>query len=95
MNLCICIRSIVDYENMKKGIEKTNKELKYLEKESTIIIDWKDLNEAYIQFKKHFGEKPFADIINNSKKTLTLKMHQELSVYKTLELKNNNKNKIL
>ena len=28
MTLCICIRSIVDYENMKKGIEKTNKELK-------------------------------------------------------------------
>jgi hypothetical protein len=96
MTLCICIRSIVDYENMKKGIEKTNKELKnILEKESTIIIDWKDLNEAYIQFKTHFVEKPFADIINNNKKTLTLKMHQELSVYKTLELKNNNKNKIL
>ena len=96
MTLCICIRSIVDYENMKKGIEKTNKELKnILEKESTIIIDWKDLNEAYIQFKKHFAEKPFGDIIQNSKKTLTLKMHQELSVYKTLELKNNNKNKIL
>ena len=45
----------------------------------------------HIQFKKHFGEKHLL-ILLIIVKTLTLKMHQELSVYKTLELKNNNKN---
>ena len=48
MSLCICIRDCDDFRDMKNGIEKTNKELKFiLEKDDTIIIDWKDLNQAY------------------------------------------------
>jgi hypothetical protein len=95
-SLCICIRNIDDFENMKKQIEKTNKELKsILEKDDTIIIDWFDLNQAFHQFKMYFSYKSFNTIINSNKGTLCLKMHQHLSVLKTLRMKKCNKKNIL
>lgn len=89
MTLCICIRNIPDFLIMKSGIEVSNKELKfYIDKDDTIIIDWNDLNQAYHQFKLIFNN-PITDIIKSNKKPLCLKMHQHLSVIKTLNLKNN------
>ena len=94
MSLCICIRNRIDFETMKKNIEKTNHQLKsLLEKEETIIIDWNDLDQAYHQFKIYFGQTPLEKIINSNKPTLILKMHQRLSVLKTLRMKNNSENK--
>jgi hypothetical protein len=96
MTLCICIRNNPDFQNMKKGIEETSKQLKkILEKEDTIIIDWDDLNQAYHQFKMYFGNKSLDNIINSKKETLCLKMHQDLGVFKTLEMKRNKSKKIL
>ena len=96
MSLCICIRSEDNFQKMKSGIEKTNKELKtFLEKEDTIVINWCDLNQAYHQFKKYFGNKSLNSIINLNQKTLCLKMHQHLGVMKTLRLKKCEKKKIL
>ena len=81
---------------MKKGIEKTNKQLKLiLEKKDTIIIDWDDLNQAYCQFKMYFVNKSLDSIIHSDKNTLCLKMHQHLGVIKTLKMKSEKKNKIL
>ncbi len=92
--LCICVRNMDDFENMKKNIEKSNEQLKLLlEKEDTIIIDWNDLNQAYHQFKMFYGEIQLDNIINSNKSTLCLKMHQHLSVLKTLRMKNNEKKK--
>lgn len=91
MSLCICIRDCNDFEHMKNGIESTNKELKaLLEKDDTIIIDWNDLNQAFHQFKKCF-RAPLDKIID-SKNILSLKMHQQLGVFKTLRLKTFKKN---
>ena len=96
MTLCICIRYNDDFQIMKKCIEDTNKQLKLvLEKEDTIIIDWNDLNQAYHQFKIIFGKKNLDSIINSNKKTLCFKMHQNLSVIKTLNMKALGKKKIL
>ena len=96
MSLCICIRDCDDFRDMKNGIEKTNKELKFiLEKDDTIIIDWNDLNQAYHQFKMNFGDKSLDKIINSSKSTLCLKMHQHLGVLKTIKLKSSGVDKIL
>lgn len=96
MTLCICIRNNEEFENMKKGIEETNKQLKkYIEKEDTIIIDWNDLNQAYNQFKMYFKDKMLNNIINSNKNVLCLKMHQHLGVLKTLRLKKSKKKKIL
>ncbi|ADO67428.1 hypothetical protein crov394 [Cafeteria roenbergensis virus] len=96
MSLCICVRNINDFEIMKKNIEKTNKQLKlFLEKEDTIIIDWNDLNQSYQQFKMVYKNIPLDNIINSNKTTLSLKMHQQLAVFKTIKMKNNDKTKIL
>ena len=96
MSLCMCVRNIIDFETMKKNIEKTNHQLKsLLEKEDTIIIDWYDLNQAYHQFKMFYGQTTIDNIINSNKTTLCLKMHQHLGVLKTLKMKNSEKKKIL
>ena len=96
MSLCICVRYRVDFEFMKKNVEKTNHQLKsLLEKEDTIIIDWDDLNQAYHQFKIFYGKTSIDNIINSNKTTLCLKMHQYLGVLKTLKMKNCEKEKIL
>lgn len=96
MSLCICVRDRVDFEFMKKNVEKTNHQLKsLLEKEDTIIIDWDDLNQAYHQFKIFYGKTSIDNIINSNKTTLCLKMHQYLGVLKTLKMKNCEKKKIL
>ena len=54
MTLCICVKNKEDYVDMKKGIEKTNKELISLLDKDTIVIDWTDLNQAYCAFKSTF-----------------------------------------
>ena len=96
MSLCICIRDNNDFENMKKKIEESNRELKtLLEKEDTTIIDWNDLNQAYKQFKSGYGQIPINDITDSNKTPLCLKMHQQLGVLKTLRMKNGEKKKIL
>ena len=96
MSLCVCVRDRIDFETMKKNVEKSNHQLKsLLEKEDTIIIDWNDLNQAYHQFKIFYRETPIDNIINSNKTTLCLKMHQHLGVLKTLRMKNSEKKKIL
>lgn len=96
MTLCVCVRNASDFKIMKKNIEETNNQLKFLlEKEDTIIIDCNDLNEAYHQFKIFYGQTPIDNIINSDKTTLCLKMHQRLGVLKTLRMKNSKNKTIL
>ena len=75
-------------------MKKTNKELKKILNKS-IIIDWDDLNQAFHQFKLIFNNKNINDIINSNKQTVCLKMHQYFGVLKTLNMKNDNKKRIL
>ena len=73
---------------MKQNVESTSKELKiFLNKEDTIVIDWEDLKQAYFQFKKIYGNRKLDTIIDSDKVPLCLKMHQELSVIKTMKMK--------
>jgi hypothetical protein len=97
LSLCLVIRDIKKFNKMIKKVEKTNHLLlEYVNKNDTILIDWNDLNEAFIQFKKIYKNKPFDDLINSvNKQTLILKIHQELTVYKTLKIKNNNIKEVL
>jgi len=83
---CICIRNLKDFEIMKSRIEKTNKELKTLIS-SAIIIDWNDLYQAFHHFKSQYQSIDIETILGSNKKLLCLKMHQEMSVIKTMELK--------
>ena len=94
MTLCIVIRDIKDFRKMYNNIEKTSSHLQKILKEDTIIIDWNDLDEAFNNFKNIFTNINFKSILGN-KSCLCLKMHQVYSVLKTIQMKNNNKNKIL
>ena len=88
ITLCVCVRSIDDFNDMKRNIEKTNWKYKeILEREDTIVIDWDDLNDAYHQFKLSYGGKSLDMIVGSNKKTLCFKMHQRLGIMKTLRMK--------
>ena len=96
MSLCVCIRKNEDYQAMIKNIEKTNKRQKLLlEKDDTIVIDWNDLNQAYHEFKIIFSATPLKSIIHSNKNTLVLKLHQHLTVQKTLKMKKDKVKNIL
>ena len=91
---CTCTKN---RERLIKKIENSRtKDIKeMLQRKTTIIIDWSDLNEAYHQFKKIYEKKPIKDILNLNKTTLCLRMHQQLGVSKTLRMKNNEVKQIL
>lgn len=96
MSLCICIRNIEQYADMKKNIESTNNDLiELLDREDTIIIDWNDLDEAYHSFKLTFNSIMFDNFIKLEKLMLIPKMHQEYSTNKTIMLKQNGNKQVL
>ena len=97
LSLCLVIRDIKKFNKMIKKVENTNhKLLEYVNKNDTILIDWDDLNEAFIQFKNIYKNKLFDELINNdNKQILILKLHQELTIYKTLKIKNNKIKEVL
>ena len=64
-------------------------------RKDTIVIDWYDLNQAYNTFKIYFNSTPINTILNSNKTPLCLKMHQHISVMKTLRMKDCDKKKIL
>ena len=86
---CICTKDTKRLEKKIQNCEECNDDIKkYLQCDTTIIIDWNDLNQSYHQFKMNFGNKSLDKIINSNKTTLCLKMHQLLGVRKSLRLKN-------
>tara|TARA_Y100001958_G_scaffold50217_1_gene33602 strand:- start:2712 stop:6926 length:4215 start_codon:yes stop_codon:yes gene_type:complete len=96
MSLCICIRNIDDFNTMNDNIESTNHSLKsIINSDDTIIIDWNDLNQAYKQFKYIYASQEFNDILSFNNNPLVLKMHQVLSVHKTIQLKKDGKSSVL
>ena len=88
LHLCLCIRDCERTKEMISRITECNEDLKeILCDKTTIIIDWKDLNEAYYQFKSIFKNISFEELINNNKKPAVFKLHQKLSIFKTMRFK--------
>ena len=83
--LCICTRNKEVFMKKVNRCGDCNEDIqKMILRENTIIIDWNDLNQAYHQFKMFYGERRLDDIINLNKKTLILRMAQELCTWKTI-----------
>ena len=96
MTLCICIRNVDEYIRMKDNIERTNGELRtIIERDDTIVVDWEDLNYSYKIFKENFGCLNFDEVVESQKDIIVLKMHQKLSVMKTMRMKEGGKRRIL
>jgi hypothetical protein len=88
LHLCLCIRDSTRTKEMISRVCKANSDLQeLLEKNTTIIIDWNDLCEAKNQFNICYGNIPIENILNNEKKPILIKMHQEISILKTIKMK--------
>jgi hypothetical protein len=96
MSFCICVKDEEILDSKVKKCNKTSKDIqKYINQKDTIIIDWNHLNEAFHKFKKIYSDKEICDIISNNKIPLILRMGQEYSVLKTIQLNNSGKKDIL
>lgn len=93
---CICTKNKERLMNKIQHSEECNEDIKQkLQTQTTIIIDWNDLNQAYHQYKMYFRNISINNTINLNKNTLCLKMHQYLGVKKTLKMKTGGYKKIL
>jgi hypothetical protein len=89
MNMCIAVKDSPKLYSVIKKSEKTSVRLKeVIEKYNTIVIDWKDLEEAYHHFKKIYGTIQFVQVLSFKKAPLVLRLHQKLTCLKTLRMKN-------
>uniref|UniRef100_A0A6C0HAD5 Uncharacterized protein n=1 Tax=viral metagenome TaxID=1070528 RepID=A0A6C0HAD5_9ZZZZ len=96
LHLCVCVRDSKRTKEMVLRAHEGNEDLKiWLEKKTTIIIDWNDLNEAFHEFKLIYGNTNIEYILKINKKPLLLKLHQRLSVMKTIRMKGQGHKKIL
>lgn len=76
--------------------DKTSKRLKeILETPTTIILDWNNLDQAYRQFKTIYKNINIADLLQNDKPPIILKLHQIYSVNRTYDLLQRNEKDIL
>lgn len=93
---CIVVRSTSQLENKVLNCEKSSYKVKeMIQNESTIIIDWNDLNEAFNQFKRIYANICIKQLFTNFKTPLLFKFHQVLSTQKTLKLKKENEKRVL
>ena len=92
----IVVKSIPELKTKIKNSNKSSgKVRKILEQPDTIMIDWKDLETTFHQFKYVYGSISFKDLIKEKKDPIVLKLHQKLGVYKTMELISKGKKDIL
>ena len=96
LHICLCVRNKQKTLELVKNANKTNKDLKdLLMNKTTIIIDWDDLKESYYKFKQIYNNISINQIINNNKPPLKLKMHQQITVDKTMKIIEKSNNNIL
>ena len=90
---------VKDKKKTDDMINRTNSSSKNLadiyNRDDTIIIDWNDLNDSYHNFNITYTNRHIDTIIKCNKMPLKLKMHQSLSVLKTLQIKQTSNKKIL
>ena len=93
---CICTRDSERFRKKVDNCEECNNDIRdKLDQSTTIIIDWEDLREAYNKFKISFGRRTVKSIVKVNKRPLYLKMHQRMSVMKTIKMRDEGKKKIL
>ena len=81
LHICIVVRDAKDLLEKKDRLHETSKRLKeIIERPTTIILDWSDLDLAYKRFKKLYGKVVLKEILDNFKKPILFKFHQQLAL---------------
>ena len=88
MTLGIVVKDAQEFYSKLERTERTTIELKkFIQRHNTIVIDWKDLNEAYHNFKSIYGKTSFQNLITVQTSPLVLRLHQKLCCLKTMRWK--------
>ncbi len=79
--LCLVVKDKTQLIKACESADRTSElEVSYIQNESTILIDWIDLQSAFVSFLGHFSDLSVNDISYSSKKWMTLRFHQALAV---------------
>lgn len=86
--LGIAVKETQELKSVLERTEKTSVELKkFIQNHNTVFIDHNDINEAYHNFKRIYGNTLFQDLIAIKKSPLLPRLHQELCRIMTMRLK--------
>lgn len=82
----LCVRDKNRTINKINNCNNTsNKIKKNLKSNETIILDWTDLENGLKKFQELYRDINLNDFLNKNKKPLFLKMHQKLTIMKTMK----------
>jgi hypothetical protein len=81
LNICIVVRDKHELIEKTVRLHDTSDRLKdAINRSTTIILDWTDLDLAYKRFKKLYGNVLLKTILDNLKKPILYIFHQELAL---------------
>lgn len=88
----ICVKCHFEINNILNNAHITSTKNIQKELNELMIIDWNDLNKAYLLFKRLYNSIPINKLTQNDDPILNFKPHQQLSIIKTIKYKKNCKN---
>ena len=97
MRLCVIVRNKSALLTKIHNAEQCNNDIiEVLKASNTLLFDWDDLQSLYVSFKMNFSDLSIdsLDVLlyNNHKIPLTLRMHQDYAIQRTLQLLQDNNN---
>lgn len=97
MRLCVIVRNKSSLLTKIHNAEQCNNDIiAVLKASDTLMFDWDDLQSLYVSFKMNYTDINIdgLDVLlyNNHKVPLTLRMHQDYAISRTLQLLQDNNN---
>ena len=78
LHICIVVRDRRELIEKTGRLQETSERLReIINRPTTILLDWNDLNIAYKRFRKLYGKLALKTILDNYKKPILFKFHQE------------------
>lgn len=96
MRVCVIVRNKSTLLSKIRNAEESSADIvQVLNAKDTLFFDWNDLQTMYVSFKMNYNNCTIDELdvlFNNHKLPLTLRMHQDYAIQRTLQLLQDNKN---
>jgi hypothetical protein len=83
LHICIVVRDRGELIEKTNRLQESSGRLReIINRTTTIILDWNDLDIAYKRFRKSYRKIALSTILNNEKNPILFKFHQQLALNK-------------